>query len=73
LQLPFTQLTAQILTDTDSTLLALDVSHLAVLQKLPFHHRDPFDRTLVAQAQAEGLTIVTKDKGIRAYDVPRLW
>ena len=73
LQLPFPELAARILADTDSTLLAVTVSHLAVLQQLPFHHRDPFDRILVAQAQAEGLTIVSKDKDIRAYGVAQLW
>ena len=71
LQLPFPELAARILADTDSTLLAVTVSHLAVLQQLPFHHRDPFDRILVAQA--EGLTIVSKDKDIRAYGVAQLW
>jgi PIN domain nuclease of toxin-antitoxin system len=40
---------------------------------LPPHHRDPFDRMLVAQAQSEGLTIVTLDPDIGAYDVPVLW
>ena len=36
---------------------------------LPFHHRDPFDRMLVAQAQAEGLTLVTADQDIHLYGV----
>ncbi|MFF3291754.1 type II toxin-antitoxin system VapC family toxin [Streptomyces sp. NPDC003023] len=40
--------------------------------QLPFHHRDPFDRMLVAQAQTEGLTLVTRDKHIPLYDVPVL-
>jgi PIN domain nuclease of toxin-antitoxin system len=39
---------------------------------LPLHHRDPFDRILVAQAQLEGLTIVTRDPHFAAYDVPLL-
>ncbi|WP_394813342.1 type II toxin-antitoxin system VapC family toxin [Streptomyces johnsoniae] len=38
--------------------------------RLPDHHRDPFDRVLVAQAQIEGLTLVTRDKRIPQYDVP---
>ncbi|MFI8104137.1 type II toxin-antitoxin system VapC family toxin [Streptomyces sp. NPDC086023] len=37
--------------------------------QLPFHHRDPFDRILIAQAQTEGLTLVTRDKHIPRYDV----
>lgn len=40
---------------------------------LPPHHGDPFDRMLVAQARAEGLTIVTRDPRIAAYGVPVLW
>ncbi|WP_327306377.1 type II toxin-antitoxin system VapC family toxin [Streptomyces sp. NBC_01298] len=38
--------------------------------QLPLHHRDPFDRILIAQAQTEGLTLVTRDKHIPLYDVP---
>jgi PIN domain nuclease of toxin-antitoxin system len=40
--------------------------------RLPLHHRDPFDRLLVAQAQVEGATLVTVDKALAAYDVERL-
>jgi PIN domain nuclease of toxin-antitoxin system len=40
--------------------------------QLPLHHRDPFDRMLVAQAQTEGLTIVTRDGWIPKYDVETL-
>jgi PIN domain nuclease of toxin-antitoxin system len=38
--------------------------------RLPLHHRDPFDRMLVAQAQAEAATLVTHDATLSAYDVP---
>ena len=37
------------------------------------HHRDPFDRLLVAQAQAIGASLVTADEAMRPYDVPILW
>ncbi|CAA9558904.1 MAG: hypothetical protein AVDCRST_MAG86-441 [uncultured Truepera sp.] len=40
---------------------------------LPAHHSDPFDRLLVAQAQLEGLTLVTDDAFIRRYEVETLW
>lgn len=40
--------------------------------RLPLHHRDPFDRMLIAQAQLAGLTIITRDAAFRAYDVPLL-
>ena len=40
---------------------------------LPRHHADPFDRMLIAQAQARSLHLVTKDSKILLYDVPTLW
>jgi len=40
---------------------------------LPPHHRDPFDRMLIAQASVEGLTIVTRDQHFPDYDIPVLW
>lgn len=49
----------------------LDVTHAhaASAGRLPFHHRDPFDRMLVAQAQIEDLTIVSRDRSFEQYDV----
>ena len=43
--------------------------HAAAVHALPWHHRDPFDRLLVAQAREEALTLVTVDPAMRAYDV----
>lgn len=39
------------------------------LRSLPLHHRDPFDRMLVAQARVEGLRLVTRDAWVAAYEV----
>ncbi len=50
-------------------LLAITPSHAWAAGALPFHHRDPFDRMLVAQAQLEGMTIVTRDPAITRYQV----
>jgi PIN domain nuclease of toxin-antitoxin system len=47
--------------------------HAVAVQALPWLHRDPFDRLLVAQARVEEATIVTADERIHAYDVPTLW
>lgn len=44
--------------------------HAEMAASLPLHHRDPFDRMLIAQAQAEGLTLVTDDSQIARYQVP---
>jgi PIN domain nuclease of toxin-antitoxin system len=49
--------------------LPISPQHARHVANLPFHHRDPFDRLLVAQAQLEGLPIVTVDPRIRMYDV----
>ncbi|MDP9441097.1 MAG: type II toxin-antitoxin system VapC family toxin [Actinomycetota bacterium] len=49
--------------------LAISFSHAERAGRLPPHHRDPFDRMLVAQAQEENLTLVTRDPAFAAYDV----
>lgn len=51
------------------THLPLTFHHAEQAGKLPMHHRDPFDRFLIAQAQAEGLILVTRDQHIPRYDV----
>jgi PIN domain nuclease of toxin-antitoxin system len=53
--------------------LAIDLKHAARVANLPFHHRDPFDRLLVAQALEEDLAIVTADPVIAKYGVSRVW
>ena len=53
--------------------LLITFSHTERVASLPPHHRDPFDRMLVAQAQAEGLTLVTHDRLLEPYDVEILW
>ena len=55
------------------TLLPITLDHVAGLAELPAVHRDPFDRMLVSQARAEGLTLVTADADIPRYPVPTLW
>jgi PIN domain nuclease of toxin-antitoxin system len=47
--------------------LPVRLHHAEALGRLPWHHRDPFDRMLAAQAQAEGLTLVTRDPAFRRY------
>ncbi len=50
-------------------LLGIAATHTRVVRHLPHHHRDPFDRMLVAQAQVERLTLVTRDERLSRYDV----
>jgi PIN domain nuclease of toxin-antitoxin system len=54
-------------------LLPIAARHAAVLAGLPFHHRDPFDRLLAAQAIAEDVALVSIDAAFDAYGVRRLW
>jgi len=54
-------------------LLPITLSHLATVSTLPFHHRDPFDRLLIAQAKVEQLQVVTADPAFDTYAVGRLW
>lgn len=60
---------ADALVDEGFELLAIDPPHTRAVRQLPHHHRDPFDRMLVAQAQAERLTLVTRDERLHQYDV----
>lgn len=53
--------------------LAVGLDHASAVGDLPWHHRDPFDRLLIAQATIEGATLVSADEALRAYDIPILW
>jgi len=50
-------------------LLPISLEHLEIVTSLPFHHRDPFDRLLIAQAIAEGIAIVSADSAFSLYPV----
>jgi PIN domain nuclease of toxin-antitoxin system len=52
--------------------LALSIAHAAEVRELPPIHKDPFDRTLIAQARVEGLTLLSRDALLGRYDVPLL-
>lgn len=47
--------------------------HALLVAELPKHHRDPFDRLLVAQARHESMTLVSRDRKLEPYGVPMLW
>jgi PIN domain nuclease of toxin-antitoxin system len=48
------------------------MDHAFAVRHLPLHHSDPFDRMLIAQAQTEGLTVLTADSHFAAYGIPTL-
>jgi PIN domain nuclease of toxin-antitoxin system len=55
------------------TVLPLQIAHVKTLLQLPLHHRDPFDRLLIAQAMTEDIPLVSADVAFDSYRVTRLW
>lgn len=54
------------------SVIGIELADAVAAARLPLHHRDPFDRMIIAQALARGLTIVTRDQAFGAYGVPIL-
>ena len=54
-------------------LLTITSEHLDVVHKLPYHHKDPFDRLLVCQSLTEGIPLVSADPALDCYGINRLW
>lgn len=55
------------------SIVQIDQSHLLEYLKLPLHHRDPFDRILIAQSSCEGFQVVTKDPNFSLYPIKTIW
>jgi PIN domain nuclease of toxin-antitoxin system len=53
--------------------LPIEKEHCLRLTSLPFHHNDPFDRILIAQAQQEGMTFLSRDANLAGYGIPVVW
>jgi PIN domain nuclease of toxin-antitoxin system len=70
---PYDILIPQQLEQNVIEVLPISLAHLAIVSTLPFHHRDPFDRLLIAQAIAEQLPIVSADATFDVYSIKRLW
>lgn len=73
LELAFADVAMAIPVAHDMEILPITVNHLDIVSRLPTHHRDPFDRLLVAQCLAEDMAIVSNDTILDAYGVERLW
>jgi PIN domain nuclease of toxin-antitoxin system len=69
---PLEEMVPESLLADDFRNLPLQPHHCFELGRLPMHHRDPFDRMLIAQARVENLTLVTADKQFRRYEAPLL-
>ena len=59
--------------EAGAEMLAITALHAHATGELPLHHRDPFDRLLIAQAKLEGCAIITGDRAFSAYGVPVVW
>ena len=59
--------------DNGFIILPIERRHTALLTNMPFHHRDPFDRLLIAQALVEQMSIISNDALFDAYGIQRLW
>ena len=70
---PFETLIPEQLAENGIELLDISVEHTALIASMPFHHRDPFDRLIAAQAKVEQMTLVSMDDVFDAYGVNRLW
>ena len=73
LLLPFNRLIPEQLEQNAITVLPVEVRHLSGIIDLPFHHRDPFDRLIIAQGLAEQLPVITKDAAFSQYPVQLIW
>ncbi len=70
---PFETLIPEQLAENGIELLDISVEHTALIASMPFHHRDPFDRLIAAQAKVEQMTLVSVDDAFDAYGIARLW
>lgn len=73
LTLPHRQWMNQAIADLGLSLLPVTVEYADVQAGLPDHHRDPFDRLIIAQALAEAVAVVSADPALDAYSVARVW
>ena len=73
ISLPYRQWMEKAMVDLGLVLLPITLDHAERLALLPWHHRDPFDRLLVAQAQVEGVPLVSADETLDPYGISRIW
>jgi PIN domain nuclease of toxin-antitoxin system len=73
LELPFLELAAQKTYAHDVALLPIAPEHLDLLTALPFHHRDPFNRLIVAQCMFEDVLLLSRDGILDNYPITRVW
>lgn len=70
---PFDQLIPEHLEKNSIDVLSIELSHLSKIIQLPFHHRDPFDRLIIAQGITEGFPVISNDAEFRKYSIEIIW
>jgi PIN domain nuclease of toxin-antitoxin system len=70
---PIDEFIPQQIAANDIEILPIEFSHIAAISTLPFHHRDPFDRLLIAQSMIENVAIVSADSIFDSYGIHREW
>lgn len=70
---PVRQFFIELVSANGFDVLPIELAHVSAVEKLPFHHKDPFDRLLAAQAIEENLTVVSADGIFKKYGAKRLW
>jgi PIN domain nuclease of toxin-antitoxin system len=70
---PYDEFMEREIAENGFRILPIEPKHTALLTTMPFHHRDPFDRLLVAQASVEGISLVSADTQLDAYGIMRIW
>ena len=70
---PLGVLVSEQMRENEFKMLRAEIEHFEIYTSLPLHHRDPFDRMMIAQAQVEGLSVVSKDEALADYDINLLW
>lgn len=71
--LPFAKFMLEQMRENNIALHGIQIEHIGLVATLPFHHRDPFDRLIIAQGLTEQIPIIGKDDIFDAYGVQRLW
>jgi PIN domain nuclease of toxin-antitoxin system len=70
---PFDQLIPEQLEINAVDILPIELKHLSSVIKLPFHHRDPFDRLIIAQSITEDMPVISGDKAFQMYPIEAIW
>jgi PIN domain nuclease of toxin-antitoxin system len=73
LEMPITELVAKNTQENNIQLLPINLAHIGHLEQLPAHHKDPFDRIIIAQAVVENMTIISVDPVFADYSVQVIW